>query len=156
VEKGQKLRGTNRTILEGLFNQEDSEFDPMQVIANFKWESESTFRVINKDGFEKMIEISSGDWRIHDSTFVPMKQLLNEDANSLYYHEQYKTKAKSTFERLLRKYQKTFTNRQLSIKTQRGTKDNEYVLQSKMGVLYIMFNYTQYHLKMTQALIKEN
>jgi hypothetical protein len=112
VDKGSKSRGgANRTILEGLFNQEDAEFDPMQIISNFKWENEHTFRVINKDGFEKMVVISNGDWKIHDSTYVPMKQLLNEDQNSLYYHQSYLTKTKSTFERLLRKYQKTFTNR---------------------------------------------
>ena len=59
----------------------------MQIITNFKWENENTFRVINKDGFEKMVVISNGDWKIHDSTYVPMKSLLNEGADSLYYHE---------------------------------------------------------------------
>lgn len=56
----------------------------------------------------------------------------------------------------MRKYQKTFTNRQLSVKSTRGTKDNEYVLQRKFARFFIMFNYSQYHFKMTQALIKVN
>jgi hypothetical protein len=68
-------------ILEGLFNQEDSEFDPMQVISNFKWENDHTFRVINRDGFEKMVSIAEGEWSILDSTYVPMKKLLNEGPN---------------------------------------------------------------------------
>jgi hypothetical protein len=156
VEKGKKTRSAPRTILEGLFNQEDSEFDPMQVITNFKWENDYTFRVINRDGFEKMVSIGDGNWTILDSTFVPMKQLLNEGPNSLYYHESYKNKISSSFQRLLRKYQKTFTNRQLSIKNKRGTRENEYFMQRQFGRLTIQFNYSQYHFKMTQALIKVN
>ena len=87
VEKGQKTRSAPRTILEGLFNQEDSEFDPIHLITNFKWENDFTFRVINRDGFEKMVSIGDGNWTILDSTYVPMKQLLNEGPNSMYYHE---------------------------------------------------------------------
>jgi hypothetical protein len=50
----------------------------MQVMTNFKWENDYTFRVINRDGFEKMVSIGDGDWKILDSTYVPMKKLLNE------------------------------------------------------------------------------
>ena len=53
----------------------------MQVISNFKWENDHTFRVINRDGFEKMVSIAEGEWSILDSTYVPMKKLLNEGPN---------------------------------------------------------------------------
>lgn len=44
----------------------------------------------------------------------------------------------------------------MSIKNKRGTKDNEYVIQRQFGRLAIQFNYSRYHFKMTQALIKVN
>jgi predicted nuclease of restriction endonuclease-like (RecB) superfamily len=69
----------------------------MHVISNFKWENDHTFRVINRDGFEKMVSIAEGEWSILDSTYVPMKKLLNEGPNSMYYHECYKNKISSTF-----------------------------------------------------------
>jgi hypothetical protein len=75
VDKGQKFKGSTRVILEGLFNQEDSEFDPLWIINNFKWEFDNTFRFINKDGFEKMVSVASSEWVLKDSTFVPMKDL---------------------------------------------------------------------------------
>lgn len=63
---------------------------------------------------------------------------------------------RSTFKRLLKKYQKTFTNRQLSIVNRRGTKDQEYNLDRKSGNLSIALNYGFYHMKLTQTLIKVN
>jgi hypothetical protein len=44
---------------------------------NFKWETDYSFRVVNKDGFEKLVSISKGRWTLKDSTFVPMKSLAN-------------------------------------------------------------------------------
>jgi hypothetical protein len=117
-------------ILEGLFNQEDSEFDARQVGRGFKWENDKVFRIVNKEGYEKMIEVnmSTGQWELRDSTVVPMKGFLKEEGKeSMYYFEQYNSKIKTTFERQLRKYQRTFTNRQLSIKSKRAVKETEYV-----------------------------
>lgn len=141
-------------ILDTCFNYEDADFDPMQVAMNFKWENDFTFRVVNKEGFEKLINIETGDAVIKDSTFVPMKDLLNENANSQYYFETFKAKISRTFERLLRKYQRTFTNRQLSIVSKRATQVTEYVLQQDFETFYIAHDYSVYHFKMTQALIK--
>jgi hypothetical protein len=78
VDKGQKLRGNSRTILEGLFNHEDSDFDPAWIINHFKWELDHTFRFINMEGFEKMVKVTDGAWILKDSTFVPMKELLQD------------------------------------------------------------------------------
>ena len=78
---------------------------------NFKWENDYTFRVVNKEGYEKLVSISGGIWTIKDSTFVPMKNLLSVNTNSQYYFESSKNKIRTTFARMLRKYQITFTNR---------------------------------------------
>jgi hypothetical protein len=74
-------------VLEGLFNLEDSEFDPMAVAMNFKWETDYSFRIVNKYGFEKYVCIADNQWIIKDSTFVPMRNLLSENVKSLYYYE---------------------------------------------------------------------
>lgn len=65
--------------LEGLFNINDSEFDSMEIAANFKWETDYSFRMVNKQGFEKYVSIEDNKWIIKDSTVVPMKNLLNEN-----------------------------------------------------------------------------
>ena len=74
----------------------------------------------------------------------------------MHYHNNYQGPLRSTFKRLLKKYQKTFTNRQLSIVNRRGTKDQEYNLDRKSGNLSIALNYGFYHMKLTQTLIKVN
>jgi hypothetical protein len=110
IERGVKQRLPMRVVLDGLFNQEDTEFDAENVAMNFKWENDFAFRVVNKEGYEKLIMIrGDGDWLIKDSTFVPMKNMLRNV--SMFYFEQHNSKVKSTFERLLRKYQRVFTNR---------------------------------------------
>jgi len=86
-------------------NQEVEDFDPNTVARNFKWESDNLFRIINSEGFEKLISITSGgDWKIKDSTFVPMKDLLNLNQQSMYYFDSILNKRTSTFQRLLVKY----------------------------------------------------
>ena len=99
MDKGLKQRGPSRTILEGLFNQEDSDFDPIWIVNNFKWEFDHTFRFINKEGFEKMVRVNDGQWILKDSTFVPMKDLIQEAPESLYYHQEYQGLPKSTLQR---------------------------------------------------------
>lgn len=66
-------------ILEGLINVNDSEFDLMEISSNFKWETDYSFRMVNKQGFEKYVSIADNKWIIKDSTVVPMKNLLNEN-----------------------------------------------------------------------------
>ena len=67
----------------------------------------------------------------------------------MHYHYSYQGPQRSTIKRLLKKYQKTFTNRQLSIVNRRGTKDQEYNLDRKSGKLSIAINYGFYHMKLT-------
>jgi hypothetical protein len=82
VDIGIKIKGPNQVIIDNIFNNEDEDFDPMQVAMNFKWENDFTFRIVNKEGFEKLISIQSGEAVIKDSTFVPMKNLLSENSDS--------------------------------------------------------------------------
>jgi hypothetical protein len=98
IDRGTKSRNS-KVVLDGLFNQEDGDFDPAHVVNNFKWETDNSFRIINKDGFEKYITVKNGNWSIKDSTFVPMKNLLHTNLNSLYYFEHMQNKIRTNLER---------------------------------------------------------
>lgn len=47
-------------MLYDLFDTEDRLFDSHWVLRNFKWESNTTFKMINNEGIENTLEITNG------------------------------------------------------------------------------------------------
>lgn len=127
----------------------------MHVAHNFKWESDTHFRVVNKEGFEKYVCIQSGEWIIKDSTFVPMKDIIHKDKSSQYYFDNLGNSSHKSMNRLLTRYQKIFTNKQLALYSKRVESDAQYVLSANNNKFFISHLNTPLSYKLTKALKKD-
>ena len=43
-------------MLKDMFDTDDPNFDPKQVFPRIKWHTNNCLRVINEEGFEKLVE----------------------------------------------------------------------------------------------------
>lgn len=105
------LDGTEyRRIPSGLMNPGDGK-DLTLVGKKFQWLSNSYIRVINNDGIEKTVDITTENCEQISYCSVPILDLnyLKKEKYSHYFYDMSITKENQTIERLKRKYQEYFT-----------------------------------------------
>lgn len=82
--------------------------DPTKISRRFSWVNSHTFKAINNEGIEKIIEIKNGQFKDINQDTIPMLNIKELDGANGYqfYFEPKSYELADTKNRLIRKYMK--------------------------------------------------